>query len=168
MREGNQHYKVISLRFGKGVDISIGMLKRRIEPVSIQEEIQVKEKPQQPNFQRMGESRQATTATEINNFAPVKEEAAAPTITNQSRLKERQRVQPAATQQFRCPPPFPQRFQKHKQDKQFGKFFEVLKQLHINIPFMEVLEQMPNYMKFLKDILARKMRLREFEIVAVI
>ena len=32
---------------------------------------------------------------------------------------------------------------------------------------MEALEQMPNYVKFLKDILAQKRRLREFEIVAL-
>ena len=90
------------------------------------------------------------------------------TLTNQIRSKERQHVQPAAIQQFRRPPPFLQRFQKHKQGKQFGKFLEVLKQLHINILFMEVLERMPNYVKFLKDILVRKMRLGEFEIVALI
>ncbi|KAH9792934.1 hypothetical protein KPL71_004351 [Citrus sinensis] len=39
--------------------------------------------------------------------------------------------------------------------------------LHINIPFVEALEQMPNYVKFLKDILARKRRLGEFETVAL-
>ena len=43
----------------------------------------------------------------------------------------------------------------------------MLKQLYINIHFVEALEQMPNYVKFLKDILARKMRLGEFETVAL-
>ena len=33
--------------------------------------------------------------------------------------------------------------------------------------FCEALEQMPNYVKFLKDILARKRRLGEFETVAL-
>ena len=42
-----------------------------------------------------------------------------------------------------------------------------MKQLYINIPFVEALEQMPNYVKFFKDILARKMRLGEFEIVTL-
>ena len=76
-------------------------------------------------------------------------------------------VPPEAVQQFRHQSPFPQRFQKQKQDKQFSKFLEVLKQLHINIPFVEALKQMPNYVKFLKDILARKKRFREFETVAL-
>ena len=63
--------------------------------------------------------------------------------------------------------PFPQRFQKQKQDAQFKKFLDVLKQLHINIPLVEALEQMPNYVKFMKDILTKKRRLGEFETVAL-
>ena len=41
----------------------------------------------------------------------------------------------------------------------------MLKQLHKNIHFVEALEQMSNYVKFLKDILARTKRFGEFEIV---
>ncbi|XP_062100510.1 uncharacterized protein LOC133806424 [Humulus lupulus] len=44
---------------------------------------------------------------------------------------------------------------------------DMLKQLHINIPLVEALEQMPNYVKFMKDILTRKRRLGEFEAVAL-
>ncbi|XP_062094356.1 uncharacterized protein LOC133800415 [Humulus lupulus] len=65
------------------------------------------------------------------------------------------------------PPPFPQRFQKQKLDSQLKKFLDMLKQLHINIPLVEALEQMPNYVKFMKDILTRKRRLGEFETVAL-
>ncbi|XP_062075667.1 uncharacterized protein LOC133779768 [Humulus lupulus] len=64
-------------------------------------------------------------------------------------------------------PPFPQRFQKQQQDGQFRRFLDVLKQLHINIPLVEALEQMPNYVKFLKDILTKKRRLGEFEMAAL-
>ncbi|XP_062086335.1 uncharacterized protein LOC133792444 [Humulus lupulus] len=65
------------------------------------------------------------------------------------------------------PPPFPQRFKKQQQDGQFRKFLDLLKDLHINIPLVEALEKMPNYVKFLKDILTRKRRLGEFETVAL-
>ncbi|XP_062114131.1 uncharacterized protein LOC133825164 [Humulus lupulus] len=51
--------------------------------------------------------------------------------------------------------------------KQFSKFLEVFKKLHINIPFSEVLEQMPSYVKFMKDILSKKRRMEDFEIVAL-
>ena len=40
---------------------------------------------------------------------------------------------------------------------------EVFKKLHINIPFADALEQMPSYVKFMKDILSRKRRLSKFE-----
>ncbi|XP_060960815.1 uncharacterized protein LOC133031347 [Cannabis sativa] len=65
------------------------------------------------------------------------------------------------------PPLFPQRFKKQQDDGQFQRFFDVLKQLHINIPLVEALEQMPTYVKFLKDILTKKRRLGEFETVAL-
>ena len=51
------------------------------------------------------------------------------------------------------PIPNPQRLKKHKLDKHFTKFMEVFKKLHINIPFAGALEQMPSYVKFMKDIL---------------
>ena len=63
------------------------------------------------------------------------------------------------------PIPYPQRLKKHKLDKQFTKFMEVFKKLHINIPFANALEQMPSYVKFMKDILSQKRRLADFEIV---
>ncbi|XP_061343742.1 uncharacterized protein LOC133289759 [Gastrolobium bilobum] len=39
--------------------------------------------------------------------------------------------------------------------------------LHVNIPFVDALEQMPTYVKFMKEILSRKRRLEEFETVAL-
>ena len=53
-----------------------------------------------------------------------------------------------------APIPYPQRLKKHKLDKQFTKFMEVFKKLHINILFADALEQMPSYVKFMKDILS--------------
>ncbi|KAJ9135136.1 hypothetical protein P3X46_032350 [Hevea brasiliensis] len=63
---------------------------------------------------------------------------------------------------YQPPLPFPQRFQKAKLDKQFGKFLEVLQKLYINIPFTEVLFQMPSYAKFLKEILSKKRKLEDY------
>ncbi|XP_061349644.1 uncharacterized protein LOC133294895, partial [Gastrolobium bilobum] len=64
-------------------------------------------------------------------------------------------------------PPFPQRLQKQKQDNRFRKFLDLLKQLHVNIPFVDALEQMPTYVKLMKEIISRKRRLEEFETVAL-
>ena len=61
------------------------------------------------------------------------------------------------------PIPYPQHLKKNKLDKQFTKFMEVFKKLHINIPFADALEQMPSYVKFMKYILSKKRRLLDFE-----
>ena len=42
---------------------------------------------------------------------------------------------------------------------------DVFKKLHISIPFSDALEQMPMYVKFMKDILSIKRRLSKFETV---
>ncbi|GKD59419.1 reverse transcriptase domain-containing protein, partial [Tanacetum coccineum] len=57
--------------------------------------------------------------------------------------------------------PFPQRLRKEKEEAQQKKFFENLKQLYINLPFIEALAQMPKYDKFLKGLLTNKARLEE-------
>ena len=41
-------------------------------------------------------------------------------------------------------------------EEQFSRFFEVFKNIEINLPFAEALTQMPNYAKFLKDSLSKK------------
>ena len=66
------------------------------------------------------------------------------------------------------PIPYPQRLKMNKLDKQFTKFMEVFKKFHINIPFADALEQMPSYVKFMKDILSQKRRLSDFETVNLI
>ena len=45
------------------------------------------------------------------------------------------------------------------------KFLEVLKQLHVNIPLIDAIEQMSSYAKFLKEILTQKRRLEECQTV---
>ncbi|KAL4295505.1 hypothetical protein GQ457_12G014930 [Hibiscus cannabinus] len=66
----------------------------------------------------------------------------------------------------KAPPPFPQRLKKQKLEYQYKKFFDIIKQVHINLPLVEALQQMPNYAKFLKDMVSRKIRIGEFETVA--
>ena len=57
---------------------------------------------------------------------------------------------------------YPQRLKKSKLEKQFAKFLDIFKKLHINIPFLEALENMPSYVKLLKNILASKKKLEEY------
>ncbi|XP_057810441.1 uncharacterized protein LOC131024906 [Salvia miltiorrhiza] len=65
-----------------------------------------------------------------------------------------------------CPPiPFPQRLQKKNVESEFSKFLEIFRKVHINIPLVEALQQMPKYAKFLKEVLSKKKKLEEFETV---
>ena len=85
--------------------------------------------------------------------------------TNKEQLKEKQSEENTTEAKASMPVPYPQRLKRHKLDKQFTKFMDVFKNLHINIPFVDALEQMPNYVKFMKDILSQKRRLADFETV---
>ena len=52
--------------------------------------------------------------------------------------------------------PFPHRLKKARREEQFSKFLEIFKKIEINIPFLGAINQMPNYEKFLKEILSKK------------
>ena len=61
--------------------------------------------------------------------------------------------------------PFSQRLQKARREEQFSKFLEIVKKIEINIPFVEAINQMPNYEKFMKEILSKKNKIVEEGIV---
>ncbi|XP_065633580.1 uncharacterized protein LOC136069224 [Quercus suber] len=54
---------------------------------------------------------------------------------------------------------------KTKENERDSKSKKSREQLHINIPLIEALEQMPKYAKFLKDIISKKWKLEEHETV---
>ncbi|XP_050918452.1 uncharacterized protein LOC127135866 [Lathyrus oleraceus] len=55
--------------------------------------------------------------------------------------------------------PYPQRLANSKIEGQFKKFMELLKHIHIIVPFMEAITQIPSYAKLLKEILSNKRKL---------
>ena len=61
--------------------------------------------------------------------------------------------------------PFPHRLHKSRRGEQFSKFLDIFKKIEINIPFAEVISQMPVYAKFLKEILSKKWKIDEEGIV---
>ena len=62
---------------------------------------------------------------------------------------------------------YPYKLKKSKLEKQFVKFLDIFKKLHINIPFIDALENMPSYMKFMKKILANKKKFDGYETISV-
>ncbi|KAK4729862.1 hypothetical protein R3W88_022850 [Solanum pinnatisectum] len=56
----------------------------------------------------------------------------------------------------RPPSPFPQRLVKKNEEGKYRRFITMLKQLSINVPLIEALEQMTGYAKFMKNLVTKK------------
>ncbi|GJR98619.1 reverse transcriptase domain-containing protein [Tanacetum coccineum] len=53
--------------------------------------------------------------------------------------------------------PYPQRLNKEKIEARYAKFLDMIKEVRINVPLVDVLAGMPNYGKFLKDHILQKL-----------
>ncbi|KAG8493504.1 hypothetical protein CXB51_010865 [Gossypium anomalum] len=69
--------------------------------------------------------------------------------------------QKLVSEEYKPRVPYPNATRKDRTDEQFGKFLKLLKKLHINLPFIEALSQMPNIIKFLNELLVNKRKLDE-------
>ncbi|XP_070007685.1 uncharacterized protein [Nicotiana sylvestris] len=67
----------------------------------------------------------------------------------------------------RPPAPFPQRLAKHQNEEQYKKFFEMLKQIQVNIPLIEALKEMHGYAKMMKDLMSRKFDFQDLATVTL-
>ena len=140
--EGKEYCKVVTLRSGRELEILEPQLVVRGLEIKVQDQII-------PKDQMQDEQSRDTRAVNDNK---VKKE-----IEKQIRTDE-----PA------IPIPYPQWLKKGKLEKQFTKFLDIFKKLHINMPFMEALENMPSYVKFMKKILASKKKLEEYGTITLI
>ncbi|GJV04238.1 reverse transcriptase domain-containing protein [Tanacetum coccineum] len=56
---------------------------------------------------------------------------------------------------------YPQRLRKEKMEAQYGKFLDVIRAVRINVPLIDVLAGMPNYGKFLKELISNKHKIEQ-------
>ncbi|KAL4383998.1 hypothetical protein GQ457_15G015910 [Hibiscus cannabinus] len=108
---------------------------------------------------------------EFLDYSPIEEDKGEK-LDNEKTKKRYATAASSATPQpvrdeVRPPPTFPQRLKKHKEDLQFQKFVSMLDQFHINIPFLEAIDQIPSYAKILKDIITKKRKVDSYETVDV-
>nr|GEW58893.1 reverse transcriptase domain-containing protein [Tanacetum cinerariifolium] len=54
--------------------------------------------------------------------------------------------------------PYPQCLHKEKMEERYPKLIDIINEVRINIPLVDVLAGMPNYEKFLKDLVSKKRR----------
>ncbi|XP_038997304.1 uncharacterized protein LOC120122143 [Hibiscus syriacus] len=65
------------------------------------------------------------------------------------------------------PPPFPQRLKKNNNDVQFNNFVDILDQLYINILLLKAIDHIPNYAKFLNEIVTKNRKVEKFETFSI-
>ncbi|GJW76749.1 reverse transcriptase domain-containing protein [Tanacetum coccineum] len=57
--------------------------------------------------------------------------------------------------------PYPQRLHKEKMEERYAKFMDMIKEVRINVPLIDVLAGMPNYGKFLNDLMSNKSKMEQ-------
>ncbi|XP_057747196.1 uncharacterized protein LOC130966414 [Arachis stenosperma] len=96
----------------------------------------------------------------INEASPCQNKQEEEVVNESKTKKEEENPAPSPPKQVLKPyvpqAPYPQRLRKDGKDGQFSRFQEIFKKLQINIPFAKALEQMPLYVKFLKELITRK------------
>ncbi|XP_060200388.1 uncharacterized protein LOC132628641 [Lycium barbarum] len=61
----------------------------------------------------------------------------------------------------------PVRLAKQKEEATYKKFLDLSKQVHVNVPLIDMLQGIPKYAKYIKDIVANKSRFTEYATVAL-
>ncbi|XP_070002017.1 uncharacterized protein [Nicotiana sylvestris] len=78
-------------------------------------------------------------------------------VVNREEVKEKVKEIPKPLPPIpRLPPPFHQRLVRKIDDSKLEKFYDILKQLSVNIPFVEAFQEMPGFAKYLKDFITKK------------
>ncbi|GJS74305.1 reverse transcriptase domain-containing protein [Tanacetum coccineum] len=57
--------------------------------------------------------------------------------------------------------PYPQCLRKEKMEAQYGKFLDMIRAVRINVPLIDVLAGIPNYGKFLKELISNKHKIEQ-------
>ncbi|GJZ32342.1 reverse transcriptase domain-containing protein [Tanacetum coccineum] len=60
---------------------------------------------------------------------------------------------------------YPQRRRKEKMEAQYIKFLDMIRAVRINVPLIDVLAEMPNYGKFLKELISNKHKIEQISAV---
>ncbi|RYQ96201.1 hypothetical protein Ahy_B08g091832 [Arachis hypogaea] len=65
--------------------------------------------------------------------------------------KEKESLKPFVPQA-----PFPQRLEGSEKDRSYSRFLDMFTSLSVNISFIKILQQMPTYIKCMKELLTKK------------
>ncbi|KAL8244068.1 hypothetical protein R6Q59_010326, partial [Mikania micrantha] len=121
-----------------------------------------------------GTEKQVVEPAEDEEVMDEEIEMDAPGEVQPTRLVPASTAQPEKTPEKKKDPeidlskiPYPVRVLQQKYEKEYGRFLELFKQLKVNISFIEALQHMPKYAKFLKDLLTNKRKMEELSTVTL-
>ena len=86
-------------------------------------------------------------------------------LGEKTQCEDNQHIKASKVKVYVLPILFPQK--KKTTDEQYQKFVEILKKLQMNMPFSEVLANIPMHAKFLKCIVSSKKMLEDFAMVSL-
>ncbi|GKA85673.1 reverse transcriptase domain-containing protein [Tanacetum coccineum] len=82
--------------------------------------------------------------------------------TPQPKLKDPKPIKETPTPKpYKPKTQYPQRLRKEKMEARYGKFLDMIRAVRINVPLIDVIAGMPNYDKFLKELVSNKHKLEQ-------
>ena len=133
-----------TLRSGKVVDNKVGSHEQK---EATREEKGIDEQTlHQQNEERRATAGAASGSKRRRNNAP------------QSEVEETRQKTPEKSKE-EAVLPYPQRLGKAKRDKQFLELYFMLSKVQINLPLIEMIENVPLYVKFFKELCSKKRKL---------
>ncbi|VFQ73676.1 unnamed protein product [Cuscuta campestris] len=104
----------------------------------------------------------------VETFIETTPQKKSESIPQETRKEETSFSQPQPTRKTQLNTiPFPTRVKKSKDEKAFQKFLDVIGQVEVKMPLVNVLTEMPKYGKFLKNLVSKKRDWEEFPVVSL-
>ncbi|XP_016487949.2 uncharacterized protein LOC107807985 [Nicotiana tabacum] len=158
--QGPKQLMAVSLRNGRDLDEEKERVRDNIQaetliqvPIELDESIRLTEVTVQPAQE------EKNTQQETEKVAEADEEPVVEIVAEKEKSQVIGKKRPLA--------PFPQRLAKHQKEEQYKKFFEMLKQIQVNIPLIKALKEMPGYAKMMKDLMSRKFDFQDLATVTL-
>ncbi|GJX18523.1 hypothetical protein Tco_0221200 [Tanacetum coccineum] len=79
----------------------------------------------------------------------------------ESSSSKQTRFDPPPLKAYKPKIPYPQHLHKEKMEERYAKFIDLIKEVRINVPLVDVLAGMPNYGKLLKDLVSNKSKMEK-------
>nr|GEW34374.1 reverse transcriptase domain-containing protein [Tanacetum cinerariifolium] len=96
--------------------------------------------------------------TPINFYSDDEDDEPTPQLNTQNPKLAKETPLPKS---YKPKNPYPQSLRKEKMEAQYEKFLDMIRAIRINVPLVDALAGMPNYVKFLKELISNKHKIEQ-------